>query len=127
MSPGLAISSPSDNYEQEAEETASRTMAGTGDATEAIQRTATMTPTSSSSGIAIQRFQAGETGHGGIEERALTGESTGLPKELQFTPDEVSKIYIGNWLRDLSQLPPSAFQLVNMLALGEFGREIFPF
>lgn len=68
--------------------------------------------------IHIQRFQAGDYGHGGIEKEALTG---------QFSPDEVSKIYFGNWLRDLSQVmavSPNLFKLVDILALGEFGREI---
>jgi hypothetical protein len=67
---------------------------------------------------ALQRYQAGPTGHGGIEERALGAAG--------FSEREVGQVYIGNWMRDLSQLPPAAFPLVNLLALGEFGREITP-
>ncbi len=67
---------------------------------------------------AVQRYQAGDTGHGGIEQRALTSKAVGM------TADQASGVYFGNWLRDLSQLPPKALPLINVLALGEFGREV---
>ena len=121
---GLSISSPFDNQELAANETASRVMAGAEFTPLNIRQVPSTVPAQWSSGITIQRFQAGETGHGGIEEEALIGKGTGLPDNLQFTSDEESKIYIGNWLRDLSQVPPQAFFLINILALGEFGREI---
>ena len=61
----------------------------------------------------VQRYQAGETGHGGIEQRALTSPEVGM------SADDASQVYFGNWLRDLSQLPPKAVPLINVLALGE--------
>ena len=70
------------------------------------------------SGPVVQRYQAGDTGHGGIEQRALTSSAVGM------SDDQASQVYFGNWLRDLSQLPPAALPLINILALGEFGREV---
>jgi hypothetical protein len=66
----------------------------------------------------VQRYQAGDTGHGGIESRALTSTPVGM------SSDQASQVYFGNWLRDLSQLPSVALPLINILAMGEFGREI---
>src|SRR4051794_26243253 len=50
-------------------------------------------------GAQLQRYQAGGSGHGGIEEPAL--------KRAGLTADEAHSAYAGNWLRDLSQLPKS--------------------
>ena len=63
------------------------------------------------------RYQAGSSGHGGIEQRALTAAG--------FSGDEVKSVYAGNWLRDLSQLPkhPAATVLIRILSMGEFGRD----
>lgn len=126
VSGGYSISDLTDTTELAAETTASNVMAQATTPPMASLAGALDTDALGASGITIQRFQAGDTGHGGIEKEALTGGGTGLPANLQFTSDEVSKVYIGNWLRDLSQLPSKAFFLVNILALGEFGREINP-
>jgi hypothetical protein len=123
MSNSLSISDPADSLECAAGETAGKVMAGSQYSTQDMQEASSRTSVPHS-GIAVQRFQAGETGHGGIEEKALTGTATGLPANLQFSSAEVSKIYLGNWLRDLSQLPTWVLPLINILALGEFGREI---
>ncbi|MEO8394901.1 MAG: HET-C-related protein [Chloroflexota bacterium] len=73
----------------------------------------------------IQRYQAGEKGHGGIEERTFTS--------IGFSDEEASAIYFGNWLRDFSQLnssghnntPPDAFfDLISILGYGEFNRPV---
>ena len=66
----------------------------------------------------IQRYQAGEAGHGGIEARAF--------KNIGFSDQEASAIYFGNWLRDFSQLNTSAgmYQVVRILGWGEFNREV---
>jgi hypothetical protein len=118
---GLSISDPSDSMELAASEAASQVMAGQPQVTQVTQ-TARPQQVGRKS---IQRFQAGETGHGGIEEEAF--------KNVGFTPDETSKIYFGNWLRDFSQLTADpantktsilVTQLLDILALGEFGREL---
>jgi hypothetical protein len=80
---------------------------------------------------AIQRFQFGERGHGGIEERGL--------KKAHFEGDmgkgEIGAIYFGNWLRDWSQVSPGVkspivnalvFKLLNILSWGEFNRPLDP-
>jgi hypothetical protein len=64
----------------------------------------------------LWRYQAGEAGHGGIEEEALTA--------VGFSHQEARSVYFGNWLRDLSQLPPKALLLIQILALGEFDRAV---
>ncbi|HEU5003849.1 MAG TPA: DUF4157 domain-containing protein [Actinomycetota bacterium] len=72
--------------------------------------------------LVVQRFLAGDEGHGGIEEPAL--EAAG------FTKDEAKLTYYGNWLRDFSQLlhadqpegQQAIFELIRILATGEFGR-----
>ena len=77
----------------------------------------------------IQRYQAGDEGHGGIEQRALTG--------IGFTKAEVGQIYFGNWLRDFSQLNSSGqpmahndllslFTVIRVLGWGEWNREVTP-
>jgi hypothetical protein len=65
----------------------------------------------------VARYQAGESGHGGIEEPAL--------RAAGFSADEAHSAYAGNWLRDLSQLPKvaPATYLIRLLSLGEFGRD----
>jgi Domain of unknown function (DUF4157)/Heterokaryon incompatibility protein Het-C len=82
-------------------------------------------------GATVQRFEQGELGHGGIEERGLT--------KAGFTGDmgsgEIGAIYFGNWMRDWSQVPPGAtspvlnalvFKLLNILSWGEFNRPLDP-
>jgi hypothetical protein len=70
----------------------------------------------------LARYQQGEAGHGGIEQQGLG--------EAGFTPEQVKSTYFGNWLRDFSQMgeagkrPPALMLLLNILALGEFGREL---
>jgi hypothetical protein len=65
----------------------------------------------------VARYQAGESGHGGIEEPAL--------QAAGFSAGEAHSAYAGNWLRDLSQLPKvaPATYLIRLLSLGEFGRD----
>jgi hypothetical protein len=73
-------------------------------------------------GSTLARYQQGEAGHGGIEQQGLG--------EAGFTPEQVKSTYFGNWLRDFSQMgeagkrPPALMLLLNILALGEFGREL---
>ncbi|HET9648930.1 MAG TPA: HET-C-related protein [Microlunatus sp.] len=77
----------------------------------------------------IQRYQAGEEGHGGIEQRALTS--------VGFSDAEAGQIYFGNWLRDFSQLNSSGnpmaqndllslFTVIRVLGWGEWNREVSP-
>ena len=65
----------------------------------------------------LMRYQAGSSGHGGIEQRALSAAG--------FSGTEVKAIYAGNWLRDLSQLPQNIAltTLIRILSMGEFGRD----
>lgn len=110
---GLSLSKSSDGQEVEANEIASRVADQASDGQIA---TSSLSIQRNPGSATLHRFQAGDTGHGGIEEHALT--------QSGFTADEASKVYFGNWLRDLSQVPPSILPLINILALGEFGREI---
>ncbi|MEH1854129.1 MAG: HET-C-related protein [Nostoc sp.] len=64
----------------------------------------------------IQRYQAGESGHASIEKKGLI--------LAGFTADEAADAYLGNWMRDLSQLGPDMFPLVELLGMGEFGKPI---
>jgi hypothetical protein len=64
----------------------------------------------------IQRYQAGESGHGSIEKKGLM--------LAGFTAEEAAEAYLGNWMRDLSQLGPDMFPLVELLGMGEFGKPI---
>ena len=77
----------------------------------------------------IQRYQAGEEGHGGIEQRALTA--------VGFSDVEAGQIYFGNWLRDFSQFNGSGqpmaqndllslFTVIRVLGWGEWNREVAP-
>ena len=103
----LSIGEPASSLEQEASATADQVVAGRPKAIPA-QRDGEQR--------SVRRYQAGDEGHGGIEQNALT--------KAGFTAKEARSVYFGNWLRDLSQLPPKALPLINILALGEFGREI---
>ena len=64
----------------------------------------------------LMRYQAGSSGHGGIEERALSAAGSRARGQ---------GVYAGNWLRDLSQLPkhPAVTMLIRILSMGEFGRD----
>jgi hypothetical protein len=109
---GSPISDPSDTVELAATEAASRVTTGQSQATEVTQISKPQQVRSNS----IQRFQAGDTGHGGIETEGLGAAG--------FSAADVSKIYLGNWMRDFSQFPSFCFPLVELLALGEFGVKV---
>jgi hypothetical protein len=74
---------------------------------------------------ALARYMQGEAGHGGIEEAALGKLFTGLDGTQSW-----KSVYFGNWLRDWSQIGESGerstglMDLLNILALGEFDREL---
>ncbi len=108
-SPGepLQVSDPDSAPEREASAVADRVLSGRPGRV-SVQRRARAGR--------LWRYQAGEAGHGGIEQEALTS--------VGFSAQEARSVYFGNWLRDLSQLPPKALPLINILALGEFGREV---
>ena len=74
----------------------------------------------SSETAAVQRYQAGESGHGGIEAEAL--HRAGFSGDMEH--GDIGAIYFGNWLRDFSQLNKNApvRAIINILALGEFNR-----
>ncbi|WP_052890467.1 eCIS core domain-containing protein [Thermogemmatispora carboxidivorans] len=103
----LQVSEPTAPEEREATAIASQVLSGQG---------ARVTVSQSAARGRLWRYQAGEAGHGGIEEEALTA--------VGFSHQEARSVYFGNWLRDLSQLPPKALPLINILALGEFDREV---
>lgn len=129
MSDALSISDSSDSMEQVANETARRIV---GDSSQPLYHKPLpliAAGTAHTGHPLIQRFQAGDTGHGGIEKNAL--------KRAGYSDEDVSKIYFGNWLRDFSQLAvaptgllskhflsPAVMSLINTLSLGEFGREV---
>jgi hypothetical protein len=71
---------------------------------------------------AVQRYQAGESGHGGIEDEALR--AAGFSGDMGS--GDIGAVYFGNWARDLSQLSHNAafFQVIDTLAWGEFGHGI---
>ncbi|MBO9698569.1 MAG: DUF4157 domain-containing protein [Sporocytophaga sp.] len=79
----------------------------------------------------IQRFEA--PGHEAAERRALT---EARADGQQFTNEEASMTYFGNWMRDMNQVMvpafadaignDGAFALIKILALKKFGREINP-
>jgi Heterokaryon incompatibility protein Het-C len=71
---------------------------------------------------ALQRYQAGEMGHGGIEAEALA--AAGFSGDMGS--GEVGAVYFGNWARDLSQLShnPAVQEIIQTLAWGEFGHGI---
>ena len=112
----LTVGPANDHHEAVAEATAHRVVSGRGSA-----QYTTAQPTAS-----IQRYQAGERGHGGIEDEAL-GKG---PGGAGF--DDVGAVYLGNWMRDFSQTnpgPSSKFyplvvNLLNILFWGEFNRPL---
>src|SRR5438093_6395550 len=72
----------------------------------------------------VQRYQAGEPGHGGIEAEALHQSGFGGT----MTGGEIGSIYFGNWMRDFSQIgnahDPKLLAVLNVLAMGEFNRQL---
>ncbi|MGI8854838.1 MAG: eCIS core domain-containing protein [Thermomicrobiales bacterium] len=112
----LTVGPANDHHEAAAEATADHIVSGRGST-----QYATAQPTAS-----IQRYQAGERGHGGIEDEAL-GKG---PGGAGF--DDVGAVYLGNWMRDFSQTnpgPSSKFyplvvNLLNILFWGEFNRPL---
>ena len=72
----------------------------------------------------VQRYQAGEPGHGGIEAEALHQAGFGGT----MTEGEIGSVYFGNWMRDFSQIgnahDPKMLVVLNLLAMGEFNREL---
>src|SRR5438128_3569831 len=72
----------------------------------------------------VQRYQAGEPGHGGIEAEALHQAGFGGT----MTGGEIGSIYFGNWMRDFSQIgnahDPKMLAVLNVLAMGEFNRQL---
>ncbi|HET9849413.1 MAG TPA: HET-C-related protein [Candidatus Dormibacteraeota bacterium] len=72
----------------------------------------------------VQRYQAGEPGHGGIEADALHQAGFGGT----MTEGEIGKTYFGNWMRDFSQVgnahDPMMLLVLNVLAMGEFNRQL---
>ncbi len=121
----MRVTASDDPFERAASALAQRIVDGTSNARETRERSTQssphqQSPASTQTTALVQRYQAGDEGHGGIEHRAFTSSSVGM------TDDQASQVYFGNWLRDLSQLPPKAFPLINILALGEFGRQITP-
>jgi hypothetical protein len=81
-------------------------------------------PSAATRTVAIQRYQAGERGHGSIEAEALAGAGF----EGTMTEGEIGSIYIGNWMRDFSQIgnPHSQpiLDILNVLSWGEFNRPV---
>jgi hypothetical protein len=85
-----------------------------------LQRKLAKTQARRNTANTVQRYQAGSTGHE-AERQSL--------QSVGFTEDEAEKVYIGNWLRDFSQLIAydNSFKskakkvLVPIIGLGEFG------
>ncbi|HVA91097.1 MAG TPA: HET-C-related protein, partial [Chloroflexota bacterium] len=81
-------------------------------------------------GVPMQRYQAGERGHGGIEQEGLRAAGFGG----DMASGDIGKVYFGNWMRDFSQTsgdPNSRsgkliLKLLNILSEGEFGRPLDP-
>ncbi len=75
----------------------------------------------------VQRYQAGSRGHGGIEQEGLR--AAGFTEKA-----DISAIYYGNWLRDMSQLVPdpashavlytALMPILNILSVGEFNHPL---
>ncbi|WP_045467828.1 HET-C-related protein, partial [Sporocytophaga myxococcoides] len=86
---------------------------------------------SSSEDNPIQRFEA--PGHEAAERKALTEKRA---DGQEFSSEEASMTYFGNWMRDMNQIMvpafadaignDGAFALIKILALKKFGREINP-
>ncbi|MBE3565043.1 MAG: DUF4157 domain-containing protein [Thermogemmatispora sp.] len=103
----MQVSEPGEPQEREATAIADQVLSGQG---------ARVTVSQSATRGRLWRYQAGEAGHGGIEEEALTA--------VGFSYQDARSVYFGNWLRDLSQIPPKGLRLIQILTLGEFGRPV---
>ncbi|HEY4348415.1 MAG TPA: HET-C-related protein [Gaiellaceae bacterium] len=77
----------------------------------------------------LMRYQAGERGHGGIEEEGLRAAGFGG----DMSSGEIGKVYLGNWMRDWSQVPPGpaksrlhtgVMAILSVLSMGEFGTPV---
>jgi len=72
----------------------------------------------------LRRYQAGEAGHGSIEEEAL--HAAGFHGDM--THGEIGAVYLGNWMRDWSQIGdphnPWVLRVLNILSMGEFNRPV---
>jgi hypothetical protein len=120
---GIAVNEPSDRFEQAAETVADAVVSHRAGAAPAMGPVAPARGPRGGSGATIQRFLAGEApvAHGGIEEAAL--------QEAGFSKDETRSAYVGNWLRDYSQILDAGssdagvkLELVKLLFTGQFGR-----
>ncbi len=117
---GLTVSDPGDAFERSAERTADAVMAGR---RSAMPGPAGRPAPAIAGAPVVQRFLAGEGGHGGIEEGAL--------QEAGLSEEEARATYFGNWLRDFSQkMEPSGGKdrlwydfIIKTIATGEFGHE----
>jgi hypothetical protein len=115
----LTVGPTNDHLEAAAEATAAHVVSGRG--AQGFGQPATAHPVAS-----IQRYQAGERGHGGIEDEAL-GKG---PGGAGF--NDVGAVYLGNWMRDFSQTNPGpkskiyplVINLLNILFWGEFNRPL---
>jgi len=124
---GVTVSDPSDCFERAAEATASQAMSGP---VPAVAYDRTPRNATAAQGLtrpfSVQRFQPGEKGHGGIEAEGLL--AAGLQGTM--TGGEIGGIYLGNWMRDFSQLgdvhDPGIMLVLNVLSMGEFGRRVTP-
>ncbi len=114
----LTVSDPGDAFERAAETSADAVMSA--DRAKWPAKGARPTPIGARvAGGTVQRFLAGEEGHGGIEESAL--------KEAGFSGAEAHETYYGNWLRDWSQIRTDDWtseirlEFIKVIATGEFG------
>jgi len=125
----LAIGRPADAYELQANKIGTDLSGVAPRAVESRALAASVSAPERGGGRRIQRFQAGETGHGGFEEEGL--------RKAGFTGDmgsgDIGAVYFGNWLRDWSQVTTSSpvtnalvYQIVNVLSWGEFNHELDP-
>ena len=118
---GLKVSNPGDAFEAAAERRAAAVVSGRARATSIPLARAAGTARARGGPPAIQRFLAGEWGHGGVEETAL--------QEAGYSKQEAEEAYFGNWLRDFSQqmdkdspTDPDTLEMIRLLAVGEFNR-----
>lgn len=77
----------------------------------------------------VQRYQQGEEGHGALTETDLRQAGFGDDGGTQNS-GLIGAVYFGNWLRDFSQVgttrSPILLNLLNIIAVGEFGRMLNP-
>ena len=128
---GVAVSHPGDQFEREAESVAHQAL-GSGPGPGGVGGGAKGTPAKAAARAGpadgdiatVQRFQAGEYGHGGIEQDALQA----LHFSGSMTEGEIGAVYFGNWLRDFSQMgtvkTPVIMKVLNVLSMGEFNRPV---